>query len=47
MPVSGLPPYDDGNVFAKYPARRDPVQEGLRGQVGAGVSRRHANRPKP
>ena len=37
MPVSGLPPYDDANIFARILRGEIPQQEGLRGRVGVGV----------
>ena len=39
MPVSGLPPYDDANIFARILRGEIPSQERLRGRVGAGVPR--------
>ena len=32
MPISGLPPYDEPEHLRADPARRNPLQEGLRGR---------------
>ena len=41
MPVSGLPPYDSQHL-RPHPARRNPLQESLRGRVRARVPRHHS-----